>query len=100
MTDTLRKPESIKTINLGNSEYELPPLDLNVLDAIEQEFDCSVSELGEALQKRQAGSLKRLLYVLLSKKYPDITKEYIGENISIANLEEISNQLAEAMSGE
>jgi len=99
MSDTLRKEPKTRTIKLGETEYELPQLNLNMLTEIEEQFDCSISDLGEALQKRHAGALRKLLFALLGKKY-DITEDAIGEMVNMNNLESVSNQVAEALSGE
>lgn len=97
MADELTKEPEPNLITLGGREYKLSPLNLNVLSAIEEEFDCGVAEIGEILNNRQASALRKLIYVLLKDNYPDLTKDKIGEMISIGQLEEVSNAVKEAL---
>lgn len=100
MSDHLRKETKATTIKLGDTEYELPHCSINVLEEIEEEFQCSTTQLPELLESRMAGTLKRLLHVLLRKKYPKMTAEKIGELVDIGNLEHVSEELAKILSGE
>ncbi|MBA7602014.1 hypothetical protein ES703_09099 [subsurface metagenome] len=88
------------TIKLGKKEYKLSPLNLNVLASIEEEFDCTFAELGEKLEKRQASSLLKLIYILLKDNYPDMTQDKIGGLVDLDNLEEVSTILSKALGGE
>ena len=89
-----------KTIKLGEKEYKLSPLNLNVLADIEEGFDCSIDKVGKMLDKKRASALRRLVYILLKQEYPDMTLEKIGGLIDLSNMAEISEALAEVLAGE
>ena len=95
----LGTPEK-KTIKLGEKEYKLAPLNLNVLANIEEEFDCGVAALGPKLEKRQASALRKLVYILLKDQYPDMTLIKVGEFIDLSNMAEVSEALAKVLTGE
>ena len=102
MSDTLRKEGKQRTIKLlDGKDYAIPPsLNLNVQTAIENELDCSMTEIGEKLERRQAGTMHKILYVLIRRYLPKITFEQVGELVDTSNQESVANQLAEALSGE
>ena len=89
-----------KTIKLGDKEYRLSPLNLNVLADIEEGFDCSIDKVGRMLDKKRASALRRLVYILLKQEYPEMTLEKIGELIDLSNMAEVSEALAETLAGE
>ena len=97
MTDELMKETKPNTIKLGDVDYELSPLNLNVLVGIEEEFGVGIEQLGKMLTKKQATSLRNLLYILLKDKYPDLTKAQIGEMVRLDNFEEVSNAITVAL---
>ena len=100
MTDKLRKEAVAGRLKLGEGEYELPPLTLNMLEKLENEFDCSTTELAGLLEKKMAGTLKKLLNVMLRDNYPDMTPEHIGELVDIRNLEAVSTAVARILTSE
>lgn len=100
MTDKIRKESKVRKIKLGDQEYELPRCSVNILEEMEDEFDCSSVDIPELLQKRMAGTLKRLLWVLLRKKYPEMTPEIIGDLVDTGNLEHVSNEVGSVLGGE
>lgn len=95
----LGTPEK-KTIKLGEKDYRLSPLNLNVLADIEDGFDCSIDKVGEMLGKKQASSMRKLVHILLKQQYPDMTLEKIGGLIDLSNMAEISEALAKVLAGE
>ncbi len=95
----LSTPEK-KTIKLGKKDYQLSPLNLNVLADIEEAFDCGITELGPKLEKRQATTLRKLVHILLKDQYPDMTLIKIGEFINLSNMAEVSEALAKVLAGE
>ncbi len=95
----LNTPEK-KTIRLGENDYQLSPLNLNVLANIEEEFDCGLDELGTKLEKRQASILRKLIYILLKEQYTDMTLSKVGELINLGNMSEVSKALSETLVGE
>ena len=94
----LGTPEK-KTIKLGEKDYQLSPLNLNVLADIEESFGCSLMKLGRELEKRQAITLRKLLFILLKEQYPNITLTEIGKSILPANMPAILKDLAEVLKG-
>ena len=89
-----------KTIRLGEKDYQLSPLNLNILANIEEEFDCGLDKLGPKLEKRQASTLRKLIYILLKDQYPDMTLSKIGELIDLNNMAEVSEALAKVLAGD
>ena len=51
----LGTPEK-KTIKLGGKDYQLSPLNLNVMADIEEGFDCSIDKVGKMLDKKLASA--------------------------------------------
>ncbi len=89
-----------KTIKLGDKDYRLSQLNLNVMADIEEAFNCSLMKLGKELEKRQATTLRRLIFILLKEEYPDITLAEIGKSITISNLATVNKTLAVILAGE
>ncbi len=89
-----------KAIKLGEKEYRLSPLNLNVLADIEEGFDCSIDKVGKMLDKKRASALRRLVHILLKQEYPDMTIEKIGGLIDLSNMAEVSEALAKTLAGE
>lgn len=100
MTEELIKETKPETITLGDKEYKLSPVNLNVLSGIEEEFDCDIGEIGELLNKKKASALLKLVYILLKDNYPELTKEKIGEMVGMEQLGEVSEALGKALTGE
>jgi len=100
MTDNILGTPQRKTIKLGGRDYELSPLNLNVLANIEEEFDCGVADLGPKLEKRQASALRKLVYILLKDQYSKMTLTKVGELINLSNMAEVSEALAKVLAGE
>jgi len=96
MTNILSTPER-KRIKLGEKEYRLSPLNLNVLADIEETFGCSLLKLGRELDKRQAITLRKLIFILLKEEYPDITLIEIGKAITLSNLATVNETLAKVL---
>jgi len=95
----LGTPEK-KTIKLGEKEYRLSPLNLNVMADIEETFGCSLMKLGRELDKRQAITLRKLIFILLREEYPDITLGEIGKSITLSNLATVNETLAKVLAGD
>lgn len=91
MSELLKEEKN--TVKLGEKEYELSPINLNVLTAIEDEFGCGIGELLDKFNQKQASTLRSLAYVLLKDKNPELTKESIGNDIDFKNLKETTEKL-------
>ena len=73
-----RKTESVI---LGDGKtYQLPVLDANIMEAIEEEFDKSWQELFE---KPRTKVLKAIVYHLLLPDNPKITREEVGALLTV-----------------
>ena len=97
--NVLKTPEK-KTIKLGDKDYRLSPLNLNVMADIEEGFGCSLLSLGEELEKRQATVLRRLIHILLKDQYPKMTLTKVGELIDLSNLDAVNEVLGKILSGD
>jgi len=93
VSNELLKSNEPKFIRLGNRDFEVPPLNLNILSEIEAEFGCSLTQLGDRFEKAQASTLRSLVWILVKLNKPEITKEQVGELIMLTDLETVSNQV-------
>jgi len=97
MSDELLKTVNPVKLKLDR-EYELSVVNLNTMVAIEEEFGCSIAELKDKFEQRQAGTLRSLAYILIKDKYPDITKERIGELVTVKNLQQVAETVLKSIS--
>jgi len=97
MSDLLKNEKH--TIKLGDKIYELTEINLNILADIEDEFGCSIVELQEKFNQKQASTLRSLAWVMLKGKNPDLTREAIGENIDLHNLKDVAEKLFAVIKG-
>lgn len=81
------------TIKLGEKDYELSEINLNILTAIESEFGCGIGALQEQFNQKQATTLRSLAWVMLKDKYPELTKEDIGSKVNLKNLQAVTEKL-------
>ena len=103
MTDELMKEDKPQTIKLGDKEYELSPMNLNVMSYIEEEFDCNFTQFGKLLKDgkaKEVSSLRKLLFIFLRDNYPDLTINDMGKSITPDNLEETYNTMGLILWGE
>ena len=99
MADRLLK-DSQQTIKLGENEYNLSPVNLNVLADIEDEFGYGLGDLGQAFEKKQASTMRTLLWILIKNNGVDgdISREQIGEHIDIRDVAGIAEKISELIS--
>ena len=95
MTDELTKKEKPLVVNLGGKDYTLPMINLNILDAIEEEFNCGLDKIKDMFEHRQAGTLRTLVWVILREAYPDLTKEFVGSSIKAKDIGPVSERIFE-----
>lgn len=87
-----------KEITLADGKvYNLSGINLNVLADLEEELDCSLSEMMDKLNNRVASSLRSLLYVLLKKNHPNLTRDRIGELVTMDNMGDISSVIGDVL---
>ena len=103
MANILKYPEG-KEIILGDGKtYKLSPFNLNVMLAIEEEFDCNFSEFGNLLvmgKVKEADALRKLLKILLTEKHPELSLSEIGGLITLDNINEANDAVGTALFGE
>ena len=83
MEVTINMTEVIKSqpVVLGDGKtYQLPVLDANIMEAIEEEFDQSWQEL---FAKPRTKILKAIIYHLLLPSNPKITREEVGALLTV-----------------
>lgn len=96
MTDRLLQ-ETNRTIKLGETEYKLAPINLNVLADIEDELGCGLGDLGDAFNKKQASTMRTLLWILVKNNgiNAEITREFLGEQIGLDDMAVIAEKITE-----
>lgn len=75
--DELVKKDKKYIIKIEGKEYELSPINWNVLSGIEDELGCDIAGIIPLLKKSLYKSTLILTWVLLRDKFP-LTKEQIG----------------------
>jgi len=72
-----------KTIIIDEQEYKLQPLNLNMMEQVEDKFDLAWDEL---VGKMRIKVLRYILYICLRPNNPDLTEEKVGEMITADSL--------------
>ena len=89
----LTTERELKKLILGDGdEYEFSPLNVNVMEALEEEFNESWEKLVGSMR---AKVLKSIIYYLLKPRYPDITKEKVGELLTAKVLVSVYETMAD-----
>ena len=66
--------EQPTTITLGDGkEYTLPPINLNTLAEMEDNFECGIDRIMELFAERSATTMRKFLYILLKENHPKLT---------------------------
>jgi hypothetical protein len=89
--------ETKHTIKLGDKEYEIPELSWNDLCAIEDELGCSIAGLQDKFAEKQISTMRSLVYALLKGKYPEITKEIIGQQGKLRDMKTVAETIFEVI---
>ena len=101
MSNELSTETKKVTIRLGETDYELSPMNMNVLTYIEEEFGVGMDGISDLFQKENkhlVGNLRTLLHILLRDNNPDLTKSDIGRQLQADQFETLGEKLAEALS--
>jgi hypothetical protein len=77
--DVLTSKDKKYLVKIEGKEYELAPVNWNVLSGIEEELHSSVFEIIPLLKKSIYSSTLTLVWIFLRDKYPGLTKEEIGK---------------------
>ncbi len=97
--DILATPKG-KIVTLADGkEYQLSPMNLNVLANMEEEFDCNLDELGDIFQRRTTTNFRRFLKILMTENYPDLSLEDVGRLVLIETMEPLFKELQGYLSG-
>jgi hypothetical protein len=90
---TLAQSPKFGSITLGDGkEYQLAPLNVNMMAGIEEKFDKSMSELFSGSVRMKV--LRALLFARLQAGCPDMTEEKLGELITDDVLVAMKTKLA------
>ena len=77
------------TVNLGGTDYQISPLNLNVLERLQDRWECDLDKLFKEMQKRldKQGprTLKFLVSSLLIDQYPEMDEQKVGSLIDLTN---------------
>ena len=88
-TNLAKTPEITKLILADGKEYELALIDLNMLVAIEDTFDCAFAD---AFSSGKVKPLRFLLYLRLRDKY-NLSLEDVGKLIDTSVMEKLGTVL-------
>ena len=94
---TVNMTEIVKgaSVVLGDGKtYQLPMLNANMMEAIEDEFDKSWQEL---FTKPRAKVLKTMVYHLLLPNNPNITREEVGALLTIKAITNVNKVIAKVV---
>ena len=80
-------PEINKIKLADGKEYELIPVDINVMADLEAKFDDT--PFLELLSSGRAKPLRHLIYLRLKPNYPELTEEQVGKQVSMKVLADI-----------
>jgi len=83
-TNLAKIPDIAKMVLADGKEYELAPVDLNMLVKVEDEFNCPFVE---ALSGNRIKPIRFFLYLRLKENYPELTLETVGKLANATVLE-------------
>lgn len=75
----MRAFNATEAVNVGGEEYHLA-IDIAIIDALEDEFDCSFDQLMGKIGAGavRMGKMARLMRGLLSREHPDLSLDQVG----------------------
>lgn len=86
----------VRTITLGTRSFTLSPLNLNTLEAIEEEFG-GIQQMTDRLNKKPIATIKKMLFIFLKDSQPEITPSEIGRLVVYTDIERITKELTEGL---
>ena len=93
----------MSTIKLGGDKYEVSTLNLNVMERLQDKWDCPMSKLtdtiSERLDERGATALKFMVWAFLTDQYPELTEQEIGAMIDVHKAQEYTDAILAAFKG-
>lgn len=88
MTD--RKLIEGKAINLGGTEYIVPPLNLGQIRRLQKEIE-SIGKLDAAnLDDNAVDTMLKIIHTGLSRNYPEMKKEQLEDLVDLGNLRAVT----------
>ncbi len=87
VSDKLKGSEHQIITLADGKEYELTPMTLNVMVAVEEKFDKSYFDL---VNSRRLSHIRYIVYLRLKDKYPELTEGKVGELVTVTVLTEIA----------
>jgi hypothetical protein len=93
----LTEPKGREIVLSDGKTYKLPPSDINTIAELEDVFDCSLQEITERLNQKQATTLRQILYGLLTNGYPDLTLDDVGKLVRIKDVGDVMNIITEVL---
>jgi hypothetical protein len=96
MENILKEPKAKVTLKLGETEYILPPFNLNLMVAIEETFG-SMQDMVKGLDGKQMSTTLKLLTILLAEY--NLTPKQIGETVTLENMSYVSQKIIESIGG-
>lgn len=81
---------------LGGKTFTLSPPNLNTLSNLEEHFDCPFTEVATHLDPTQKGfvaALRFTLTAMLQQSDPTVDEEWVGQQISLENLEPVTTKV-------
>jgi len=85
--ENLGKVTPIKRLKLADGkEYELCPINTNILVEVEDKFNMPLAEL---LQQGRISPIRYLVFLQIHRNHPEMTEEQVGELMSLEVLEDM-----------
>ena len=79
-----------KPINLGGTEYVVPPLNLGQIRRLQKEIE-SIGKLDAAtMNDRTVGTMLKVIHAGVSRNYPEMTLEQLEEIIDLGNIRTVT----------
>lgn len=92
VTFNMTKEDTIEQVVLGDGKkYDLAVLDVNIMEAIEEEFDQAWDEL---LAHPRAKVIKAIVFHMLKASYPDLTRDQVGALLTTKILGKVTAAIA------
>lgn len=86
-----QKPKTQSVILGDGKTYQLPMVDANIMEAVEEEFD---KEWEVLFVKMRAKTLKAIIFHLLKHENPNITQEEVGALLTVTAIDNITKILS------
>lgn len=79
-----------KTINLGGTEYVVPPLNLGQIRRLQKDIE-KINQLdARSLDDNAVDTMIKIIHAGLSRNYPEMTKKQLEDLIDLGNMREVT----------